>query len=69
MAGIVQELTVPARDIRAGDVFYRHRRTWTVTGAPGWGVYESVIIPVAGGVVYFPRDAEVVVSRLARRAP
>ncbi|WP_406324022.1 hypothetical protein [Streptomyces niveus] len=69
MTGITQQLTVLAQDIRAGDVFDRHRRTWTASGAAGWGPYESVCVPVDGGVVFFPRDTEVVVSRLARRVP
>lgn len=67
MTGITQTVTVPARDIRAGDVFERHGRTRTATGAAGWGPYGSSCIPVQGGEVYFPEGAEIDVRRAVRR--
>ncbi|GGX26581.1 hypothetical protein [Streptomyces chryseus] len=70
MESIVQSVTVEARDIRRGDVFDRHRKTWTATGAAGWGPYGSVRVPTeGGGEVFIPKAAKVAVTRVVRRAP
>ncbi|MFF1417570.1 hypothetical protein [Streptomyces sp. NPDC058280] len=66
---MVQEVTVLARDIRAGDVFDRHRKTWTAVGAAGWTTLGSVAVPVAGGAVYLVADEQIKVRRLAQRIP
>jgi hypothetical protein len=68
-AEITQDVTVGARDIRAGDVFERHGKLRTATGAAGIGPWRSALVPVAGGAVYFPADAHIVVSRRVRRIP
>ncbi|WP_329168376.1 hypothetical protein OG709_30140 [Streptomyces sp. NBC_01267] len=66
---IVQEVIIPARDIRAGDVFTRHGKLRTATGTSGRGPYNSVCVPIDGGEVYFEREALVLVKREARRVP
>ncbi|MFE6493360.1 hypothetical protein [Streptomyces sp. NPDC057748] len=63
-------LTVPARDIRAGDVFDRHRRTHTASGDAYSFIRGSVGIPLeSGGVVYLPAEEEIRVSRSAGSMP
>ncbi|MCM2391760.1 hypothetical protein [Streptomyces albipurpureus] len=61
---IVDELTIPARDIRRGDRFDRHTRTWTATCDAVRHLNGSVVVStVGGGTVYLPAGAEVVVTR------
>ncbi|MEV4939623.1 hypothetical protein [Streptomyces zaomyceticus] len=60
----VQELTVSARSIRAGDVFIRHGRTWTARhDAYRIHQFTATVETDGGGVVYIPVDEEVVVRR------
>lgn len=52
----------PANLLKAGDVFERHGRTWTVEHVVrGW--YGSIhVLCVGGGEVWFPQKADVVVT-------
>ncbi|MFD6361229.1 hypothetical protein ACFWFX_15425 [Streptomyces roseolus] len=56
--------TVTALQIRAGDVFTRHRKTWTAAhNANRCGQFSAAVETTNGGIVYFPVALEVTVIR------
>ncbi|WP_369147107.1 hypothetical protein [Streptomyces sp. R44] len=63
-ANTLRELTVPVIDVRAGDVFTRHRREWTARhDAHKRGQFTVSIETVGGGVVYASVNATITVTR------
>ncbi|MFE7397982.1 hypothetical protein [Streptomyces sp. NPDC057557] len=63
-------LTIPARDIRRGDVFDLHRHTRTAAHDAYPYIRGSVGIPLeGGGVAYLPKGEEIHVSRPAGTMP
>lgn len=70
ITGIVQDVTVDAINVLAGDVFTRHGRTFTARfNARHEGRFTARIETEGGGVVYLSTDAELTVSRVVRRRP
>lgn len=68
--GIVQDVTVDAINILAGDVFTRHGKTFTARfNARHEGRWTARIATEGGGVVFLSTDAVVTVQRVVRRRP
>lgn len=60
----VRKLTIPILDVRAGDVFTRHRRTWTARhDAHKRGQFTVSVETVGGGVVYASVNDTITVTR------
>ncbi|MEU7039798.1 hypothetical protein AB0A77_01905 [Streptomyces varsoviensis] len=57
------QLTVKAIDIRPGDVFRRHGRTWTVVDVHRSSRGAAHIEPTGGGHVWLARGCDVGVRR------
>ena len=67
MDPIVQTLTIPALQIRAGDIFTRHRREHVAADDAHHHGQFTVIVGIEGGEIYFSVRDTVTVTREVRR--
>jgi hypothetical protein len=66
---IVQDVTVDAINIQAGDVFERHGKTWTARfNARHSGCWTAIVVTETG-TVWLSVDEEITVKRVVRRRP
>ncbi|MGI5404188.1 hypothetical protein ACQEVG_33000 [Streptomyces sp. CA-135486] len=68
LTGIVQEITVSAINVLAGDEFERHGKTWTAKcNARHEGRWTARIAAEGGGVLFITTDTEIIVRRVVQR--